>query len=110
MVGALWMSWEVTTPYIVPGALNPFSPLLFISHHIPTSSTEDPRYRKGYFDLVFIAFHVVFWSFVRQSILIYLFRPMARYFRVEKAKFVRFGEQGYAMLYFAVMAAWGVVR
>ena len=96
--------------YVATDAPNPFAPLLFISHHIPTSSSEDPRYRKGYLDLVFIAFHIVFWSFVRQTILIYLFKPLARPFRVQEAKLVRFGEQGYAMLYFAVMAAWGVVR
>ncbi|KAI0719844.1 TLC domain-containing protein [Cerioporus squamosus] len=103
--GGLWASWEVIAPRDLP---NPFTPLLFISHYIPTSSPDDPRYRKGYLDLLFIAYYIVFWSFVRQIIIIYLFRPLARHFRVNKAKLVRFGEQGYAMLYFAFMAAWGV--
>ncbi|RDX52547.1 longevity assurance proteins LAG1/LAC1 [Lentinus brumalis] len=108
IVGLLWASWEVVAPYVSRDLPNPFAPLFFISHHIPTSSPGDPRYRKGYLDLVFIAYHIVFWSFVRQMILVYLLTPVARHFRVKKAKLVRFGEQGYAMLYFAAMAVWGV--
>ena len=109
-VVALWANWELLAPYVAKDLPNTFAPLLFISHRIPTSSLDDPRYQKGYLDLVFIAYYIVFWSFIRQSITIYLCRPVARYFGIKRAtKLDRFGEQGYAVIYFAVMGAWGVV-
>ncbi|RPD67193.1 longevity assurance proteins LAG1/LAC1 [Lentinus tigrinus ALCF2SS1-7] len=108
-VVALWANWELLAPYVAKDLPNPFAPLLFISHYIPTSSSDDPRYRKGYLDLVFIAYHIVFWSFIRQSITIYICRPIARRFGIKKAtKLDRFGEQGYAVIYFAIMGSWGV--
>ncbi|KAI0719583.1 longevity assurance proteins LAG1/LAC1 [Cerioporus squamosus] len=108
-VFVLWANWEVLAPYIAKDLPNPFAPLIFISYRIPTSSPDDPRYRKGYLDLAFIAYHIVFWSFVRQSITLYVCRPIARYFGIKKAaKLDRFGEQGYAVIYFAIMGAWGV--
>ncbi|TFY50933.1 hypothetical protein EVJ58_g10825 [Rhodofomes roseus] len=68
IVVVLYCNWEVVTPYVAPGTPNPFAPLLFISHYIPTSSPDDPRYAKGYLDLVFIAYYIVFWSWVRQVV------------------------------------------
>ncbi|KAI9448029.1 longevity assurance proteins LAG1/LAC1 [Lactarius indigo] len=71
---------------------SPFAPLLFVSYQTPspTNDITDPRYRKGWLDLVFLAYNVVFFSFVRQR------------------KLARFGEQGYAILYFSFFGAWGV--
>ncbi|RDX55587.1 longevity assurance proteins LAG1/LAC1 [Lentinus brumalis] len=109
LVVVLWANWEILAPYVSKDLPNPFTPLLFISHYIPSSSPDDPRYQKGYLDLVFVAYHIVLWSFVRQSITIYICRPIARYFGIKKAaKLDRFGEQAYAVIYFAVMGAWGV--
>lgn len=106
-----YCNWEVITPYVAPGTPNPFSPLLFISYYIPTSSLDDPRYAKGYLDLAFIAYYVIFWSWVRQVITLHICWPLARWFGIRKtAKLERFGEQGYAVLYFAFMGAWGIVR
>jgi very-long-chain ceramide synthase len=90
---------------------SPFAPLLFISHTTPspTNDDADPRYRKGWLDLVFIAYYIIFWSFVRQSIIIYILRPSSRYLKIRKvAKRERFGEQGYAVIYFAFFGIWGV--
>ena len=107
----LWCGWELLAPYAAEGVTNPFSPLLFISHRIPSSSDNDPRYQKGWLDLVFIAYYVVAWSFVRQAITLYICRPIARWFGIRKeAKLDRFGEQGYAVLYFAFTSIWGIVR
>ncbi|KAH7921816.1 longevity assurance proteins LAG1/LAC1 [Leucogyrophana mollusca] len=104
----LYINWHILAPYIAPQIPNPFAPFLFISHHVPTSSPEDPRYAKGYLDLVFVAYHIIFYSFVRQFITITLCRPIAKYFGLRKqTKLDRFGEQGYALVYFAVMGAWG---
>ncbi|EEB94864.1 hypothetical protein MPER_06257, partial [Moniliophthora perniciosa FA553] len=73
-----------------------------------SSPPEDPRYAKSYFDLLFVAYHVVFFSFVRQVITINLCRPLAKRFGIRKeTKLDRFGEQGYAVVYFLVMGAWG---
>ncbi|OJA13848.1 hypothetical protein AZE42_00529 [Rhizopogon vesiculosus] len=104
----LYINWELLAPYIAPDLPNPIAPLIFISYPIPSSSPDDPRYAKGYLDLVFLAFHIVFYSFLRQFVTIILCRPIARHFGIKKqAKLDRFGEQGYALLYFTVMGAWG---
>ncbi|KAG2042343.1 TLC domain-containing protein [Suillus americanus] len=104
----LYINWELLAPYIAPGLPNPVAPLLFISYRIPDSSPDDPRYGKGYLDLAFLAFHIVFYSFVRQFVTTAICHPIARYFGIKKrGKLDRFGEQGYALLYFAVMGAWG---
>ncbi|EIW79356.1 longevity assurance proteins LAG1 LAC1 [Coniophora puteana RWD-64-598 SS2] len=104
----LWANWEVLAPYVAPSLSNPFEPLLFISHQVPSSLSDDPRYQKGYLDLVFVAFHIVFFCFLRQVITITIGHPAAKYFGIRKhAKVDRFGEQSYAVVYFAVMGAWG---
>jgi very-long-chain ceramide synthase len=111
LVVLLWANWEFITPYVAKGLENPFSSLLFISHRVPESSPEDPRYQKGYLDLVFIAFYVLVWSFVRQAITLWLCLPLARWYGIKKeAKLDRFGEQGYAVIYFAFTGFWGLVR
>lgn len=108
----LYINWELLAPYVAKdtSSSNPFAPLLFLSHRVPTSSPDDPRYAKGYLDLLFIAYYIVFFSFVRQTITISLCRPLARYFGIRKqAKLDRYGEQGYALVYFAILGAWGIV-
>ena len=95
---------------VPPDWYNPFEPLLFISHRVPNSSPENPQYQKGYLDLVFIAFYVIVWSFVRQGMTLYLFHPFARWYGIKKAaKLDRFGEQGYAITYFSLMSILGLV-
>jgi len=106
----LWANWAALAPYVATSLSNPFESLLFISHRVPSSPPDDARYQKGYLDLVFIAYHIVFFSFLRQFITVTLCRPVARYFGIRKqGKIDRFGEQGYALVYFAVMGAWGYV-
>jgi acyl-CoA-dependent ceramide synthase len=105
----LYLNWEVLAPYVAQDISNPFRPLLRLSHRVP-SSDPDVRYAKGYLDLVFIAYHIIFFSFVRQVITVNLCRPIARYFGMKRVtKLDRFGEQGYAFVYFAVMGIWGCV-
>lgn len=105
----LWANWELLAPYVAKDLPNPFAPLLFISHPTP-SPADDPRYRKGWLDLVFVAYYIVVWSFFRQAITIHFFQPIAKWFGIKKSsKLVRFGEQGHAMTYFAVTSCWGLV-
>lgn len=109
-LAVLWANWELLSPYVAKGISNPFEPLLFISHRVPASPDDDPRYQKGFLDLVFIAYYIIVWSFVRQSITIHISRPLARWFGIKKeAKLDRFGEQMYAVLYFGFMGTWGLV-
>ena len=54
-VVALWLNWEVLSPYVAKDIDNPFRPLLFISHRVPDSAESDPRYQKGWLDLAFLA-------------------------------------------------------
>jgi very-long-chain ceramide synthase len=108
----LHLNWIYLTPlFMEDPPTSPFAPLLFISHPTPspTDDETDPRYRKGWLDLVFISYYIIFWSFFRQSITIYVLRPIARYFNIRKeAKLDRFGEQGYAVVYFSFFGIWGV--
>ncbi|KAI0353633.1 longevity assurance proteins LAG1/LAC1 [Trametes cingulata] len=109
IVFVLWANWELLAPHLAIDIPNPFGPLLFISYRIPGTPDEDPRYHKGYLDLLFIAYYIVFWSFVRQTITLYIFRPIAKWFGIRReSKMDRCGEQGYAVVYFAIMATWGI--
>jgi hypothetical protein len=106
----LYANWELVSPYIEPGIPNPFGSLFLLSGRIPSSPAEKPLYAKTYEDLLFIAYHVVFFSLVRQLIAVKTCRPIARYFGIKReAKLDRFGEQGYALVYFTVFGAWGYV-
>jgi len=106
----LYINWELLSPYLAPDIPNPFATCFFLSGHIPTSAPHDPRYAKSYHDLIFIAYNIVFFSFVRQLITVNLCRPVAKYFRLKReAKIDRFGEQGYALVYFMIFGAWGFV-
>ncbi|EJD01093.1 longevity assurance proteins LAG1/LAC1 [Fomitiporia mediterranea MF3/22] len=88
---------------------NPFTPMLFISYPISESAVDDVRYAKGWLDLVFIAYHIIVFSFIRQFVLLKIIRPMAVRLGIRKeAKLDRFGEQAYAMLYYGAMGFWGM--
>ena len=108
----LHIIWTLFTPLILSHPPpSPLSPLLFISHPTPSPTDDftDPRYRKGWLDLVFIAYYVVFFSFVRQSVLFGICYPIARYCGIRKrSTLARFGEQGYAIFYFSIFGAWGL--
>jgi acyl-CoA-dependent ceramide synthase len=108
----LHINWIIFTPLVFTHPpSSPNAPLLFISYPTPspTDDITDPRYRKGWLDLVFVAYYVVFFSFIRQSVLFRICFPIARYFGIRKeGKLARFGEQGYAILYFSFFGAWGL--
>lgn len=108
----LHLNWVLFTPLMTSKPPpSPFASLLFISHPIPSppGNPDDHRYRKGWLDLAFLAYHIVFFSFIRQVITIKLCRRVARRFGIRtEGKLARFGEQGYAMIYFAFFGAWGL--
>lgn len=109
----LHINWVIFTPLLfTQPSPSPFAPLLFISYPTPspTDDITDPRYRKGWLDLAFLAYNVVFFSFIRQFILFKICYPVARYCGIRKeGKVMRFGEQVYAIIYFSFFGAWGLL-
>ncbi|KIM46094.1 hypothetical protein M413DRAFT_65240 [Hebeloma cylindrosporum] len=104
----LYVNWEILAPYLERGIPNPFAPVFLLSGYIPTSSPDDIRYRKTWWDLAFISYYIVFFSFVREILTIKVSRPLAKYFGLKRlSKVDRFGEQTYALFYFAFFGAWG---
>lgn len=107
----LWANWELVAPYANPGVPNPFSQFFLLSHRVPESAPEDPRYAKGWSDLVFIAYYIVFWSCIRQTLATKISHPLAKWFGLRReSKLDRFAEQLNALIYYSVFGYWGFVR
>ncbi|KAJ7276490.1 TLC domain-containing protein [Mycena haematopus] len=121
----LYLNWELLTPHLKPllepyapsigpylpdgAAGNPFASMFLLSGKVQTSDPDDPRYAKDWRDLLFLAYNIVFFSCFRQLITVTMFKRIAKYFGIKKeAKLDRFGEQGYAMVYFGITGAWGL--
>ncbi|KAJ7863665.1 TLC domain-containing protein [Mycena leptocephala] len=117
---------HLTLPYL-PAPLqalsNPFTPFFLLSHAAPAperplASTALPSfadnggqlYIKGPGDFALLAWTIVLFSFLRLVLGHYFLPAFARSRGITKeAKLIRFGEQGYSMLYFAVVGAWGLI-
>ncbi|KAF6762310.1 longevity assurance proteins LAG1 LAC1 [Ephemerocybe angulata] len=105
----LYVNWVLFGRYVSgPDVPNPFGPIFLLSGYIEDSKPEDPRYAKTYLDLAFLAYYIVFFSFVREFLAIKAGKPLARYFGLKKeAKVDRFAEQFYAVVYFSISGFWG---
>ncbi|KAF8913992.1 TLC domain-containing protein [Gymnopilus junonius] len=104
----LYLNWEFVAPYVNLGIQNPFAGLFLLKGRVPGTASEDPRYQKSWWDLAFLAYYVVFFSFIRQSVAIRVSRPVAKYFGLKReSKIDRFGEQTYALLYFGASGICG---
>jgi len=98
------------TKVAFPNGPNPFEPMIFISHPLLDSSPDDPRYAKGPQDLVFVLYHIIVFSFVRQFTLFNIIHPFALRLGIKRGtKLERFGEQVYALLYYGAMGVWGML-
>ncbi|KAG9005767.1 hypothetical protein FRB94_001333 [Tulasnella sp. JGI-2019a] len=101
----LWLNWELFTPRVS----NPFKYMLFIQHRVGESD-KGTLYRKGYGDIAFLLYYVVVFSFVRQTVTLYVLRPLALRLGIRKERTVdRFAEQGYAAFYFTVSGSLGLL-
>jgi acyl-CoA-dependent ceramide synthase len=87
-----------------PYKVNPFAWMIFPSHRLPNG-----LYHKGLLDFVFIGYYIIFWSFVRQFVTLYILRPMGRSLGIKGSKVMRFTEQGYAVFYFGIMGTAGIL-
>lgn len=107
LIGPLVLAalWAV----VLPDHDNPWARLVWVSNRIPDTPEGFVAYAKSYWDLAFIAYYIIVWSFVRQSLTIYLLKPIARHYGIRKpAKLDRFAEQGYAVIYFTALGSLGL--
>ncbi|WVQ81954.1 hypothetical protein IAT38_004081 [Cryptococcus sp. DSM 104549] len=102
---ALYLNHRLLVHWGILGANTPnyFEHLLFPANQLP-----DGRYSKSWWDLLFLANYVIFWSFVRQFVTIHILRPMAMALGIRGGKIMRFLEQGYAVFYFTIMGSLGI--
>ncbi|KAG8814663.1 hypothetical protein FRC19_001591, partial [Serendipita sp. 401] len=101
----LRLTWMLVTPHVD----NPWDHLLFVSNRLPDSAQGFPMYGKSYWDAAFLAYYVVVFSFLRQSITIYFLKPFALHYGIKnEAKLDRFAEQGYAIMYFVCSGSLGL--
>jgi very-long-chain ceramide synthase len=62
-------------------------------------------------DIAFVLYYIVFFSWCRECLAIYVLKPVARHYGVRRlAKVDRFAEQGYAVIYFTAAGSLGLVR
>lgn len=108
VVVAIWAAIE----RFAPTRQNPLTPFLFISYPLAREpGDEGQRYGKGPWDLAFLAFYIVVFSFLRQSITEFFIRPFAMRLGLKtEGKITRFMEQAYAVVYFSASGAYGLVR
>ncbi|GAA5995755.1 uncharacterized protein JCM10292_004725 [Rhodotorula paludigena] len=103
-------AWQGLEHLLPEGQRNPLTPLVTISYALPPIPGDDHvRYGKGPLDLAFLAFYIVVFSFLRQSITEYLIRPLASQLGLRtEGKITRFMEQAYAVVYFSASGAFGL--
>ncbi|BEI81962.1 hypothetical protein CcaverHIS002_0211220 [Cutaneotrichosporon cavernicola] len=87
-----------------PYKVNPFAWMIFPSYRLPNG-----LYTKGLLDFVFIGYYIIFWSFVRQFVTLYILRPLGTKLGIKGSKVMRFTEQGYAVFYFGIMGTAGIL-
>lgn len=127
LVGA----WAVVqAAALVVGFHNPLSHLLFISYRLPLetvlqnepelaakvaagelslASPDLVRFGKGLLDLAFIAFYIVVFSFLRQGLMLWVFKPFAEpYAQGSIKKQERIMEQCYAITYWGCFGLIGL--
>jgi acyl-CoA-dependent ceramide synthase len=62
-------------------------------------------------DIAFVAYYIIVFSFIRQSLFLYVLKPLARSHGIKReAKLDRFAEQAYAVIYFTCSGSLGLVR
>ncbi|KAI9189243.1 Sphingosine N-acyltransferase lag1 [Blastocladiella emersonii ATCC 22665] len=59
-------------------------------------------YGKGAYDVAFVAFGVLVWTFLRAAVIDYVLRPTAKALGCRRALVERFGEQGWLVVYYTL--------
>ncbi|CAE6448769.1 unnamed protein product [Rhizoctonia solani] len=100
----LCLNWKI----IGTSHENPFSPLLFISNPVKTRADGQVLYAKSYADLIFLAYYVVVFSFIRQFLHLHALHPLAQRLGLRGSKGDRFVEQVYSFMYYGSMGIFGL--
>ncbi|KAG8417041.1 sphingosine N-acyltransferase lag1 [Metarhizium acridum] len=97
---------------VSPTESNIVHPFIFLSYKQQPAAPDVARpvqYGKGKRDVTFVCFYMVVLSFTRELFMQEIFRPLARRLGIRsRGKQLRFMEQTYTALYFALMAPFGV--
>ena len=94
---------------IQPNELNPVHRFIFLAYPQPSDDPNAPiLYGKGLWDIALVLFYTVVLSFTREFIMQELLRPLARAYKLPKAKQARFMEQAYTAIYFGVLGPAGL--
>ncbi len=100
----------LTAYFYQPTPSNPFHAALFLSYRLAGDGPgRTAQYGKGPRDLAFVGFYVLCLSFSREFLMQVVLRPLAiRYGIRSRSKQVRFMEQAYTAIYFAVFGPLGL--
>jgi hypothetical protein len=107
VIGAAWAAVQLVSP-----ENNPITPFIFLSHpHTRLPKVDEvQKYGKGWKDVAFLSFYVIFFSFLRQSVVLYIVKPLAAMGGIKRGrKTERFTEQGYSLFYWGLASMAGLV-
>lgn len=95
---------------INPTESNIIHRFIFLSYRRPAlKAGAPPQYDKGRWDIAFVSFYTIVLSFTREFIMQEMLRPLARFCGIKsRGKQLRFMEQMYTAVYFAVMGPAGM--
>ncbi|KAF5517760.1 Sphingosine N-acyltransferase-like protein FUM17 [Colletotrichum aenigma] len=103
----------LSTYAINPTESNVVHHFLFLSYKLSDNAADDNDapvlYGKGPWDIAFVLFYSIVLTFTREFVMQELLRPLAKSYGIRsKGKQLRFMEQGYTALYFAILGPVGM--
>jgi len=98
----LYINWEFW-PHMSPRISPTFCGRSYLYRTISQPLLQTTHVMPRYLYLVFVAYYIIFFSFVRPNGTISLCRPLARHFAITKQTKIADGEQGHALVYFGLM-------
>ncbi|KAJ1500318.1 sphingosine N-acyltransferase lag1, partial [Coelomomyces lativittatus] len=88
------------------------APILLIAYFFPNSAFVHfiypphqvgvDQHDKGWWDIAFIFYYAVFWTFSRAVAIEYCFMPLAKALKCKKKLLLRFSEQSWLVLYYSI--------
>ncbi|KAL0936795.1 sphingosine n-acyltransferase lac1 [Colletotrichum truncatum] len=101
----------LSTYAVNPTESNIVHKFIFLSYKLPQAADDDSpaQYGKGPWDIAFVFFYSIVLSFTREFVMQELLRPLAKFYNIRsRGKQLRFMEQGYTAIYFAILGPAGL--